>query len=86
MITAAPTPANVLPIVSISTVIFAQFAKLESLTTGGIAAVSLLSSVGSTVILVDKIVTPASFISNVATDPVGAVFVKNALTSVTVKA
>ena len=69
---------------SISKVISASSVKLESLITGAVAAVVLVFSVASIVILVDKIDTQPSLISNVATLQVGAV-VTDALTSVTVK-
>lgn len=67
-----------------STVIEASSAKLESLITGGVAAVVDVSSVLSMVNLVDRMDEPPSFISTVKVEPEDWAVESDARTSVTV--
>ena len=71
---------------SISTVITPSAAKVESDITGGVAAVALVLSVASSVILVERIVVPPSLISIVNPASVVGAVVTVAFTSVNVKA
>ncbi len=72
------------PTWSMSTVISASLAKLESEMTAGVAAVAVVFSVLSIVNLVEMIVVPASLISTVKMLPLACAVERLALTAVTV--